>query len=144
MDQLVKNVIAGVTSVITYFFGGWSILLTSLFILNILDFILGIMASDEKINSKRLTEGGTKKGIMWMWILVANLVYMVLNHMGYDVGISIANWVALYFILTEIISLEENSEKLGSPVPTPVSFLINKFKEIVETKFKIEKSGGNE
>ena len=138
MDQIIKNMIAGVTSVFTYFFGGWSILLTSLLILNVLDFILGILSSDEKINSKRLTQGGTKKGIMWMWILIANLVYLVLDHMGYDIGVSIANWVTLYFILTEIISLEENSMKLGSPIPTPVSFLINKLKDVVETKFKVE------
>ncbi|MFF5993722.1 phage holin family protein [Lysinibacillus sp. KU-BSD001] len=138
MEQLAKNIIAGITSVFTYFFGGWSILLTSLLILNVLDFALGILSSDEKINSKRLTQGGTKKGIMWMWILVANLVYMVLNHMGYDIGVSIANWVTLYFILTEVISLEENSAKLGSPIPTPVSFLINKLKDVVETKFKVE------
>lgn len=137
MEQVVKNIIAGVTSVFTYFFGGWSILLTSLLIFNVLDFILGILASDEKINSKRLTEGGTKKGIMWMWILVANLVYLVLKHLGYDVGVSIANWVTLYFILTEIISLEENSAKLGSPIPQPVSFLINKIKELIETKFQV-------
>lgn len=138
MEQVSKNIIAGLTSVFTYFFGGWSVLLTSLLILNVLDFILGILSSDEEPNSKRLTEGGTKKGIMWMWILIANLVYMVLSHMGYDIGVSIANWVTLYFILTEVISLEENSAKLGSPIPQPVSFLINKLKDVVETKFKVE------
>ncbi|MER2107469.1 MAG: phage holin family protein [Solibacillus sp.] len=138
MDQLVKNVIAGVSSIFTYVFGGWSILLTTLFVLNLLDFILGILSSEEEPNSKRLTEGGTKKGIMWMWILVANLVYLVLQYLGYDIGVSIANWVALYYILTEIISLEENSAKLGSPIPQPVSFLINKVKQILETKFKVE------
>ena len=136
MESMAKNIIAGVTSVFTYFFGGWSILLTTLLILNVMDFVLGILASDEKINSKRLTQGGTKKGIMWMWILVANLVYMVLLYLGYDLGVSIANWVTLYFILTEVISLEENSEKIGSPIPQPVSFLITKLKILIETKFK--------
>lgn len=138
MEQLAKNFIAGVTSAFTYIFGGWSILLTTLFVLNILDFILGILSSEEEPNSKRLAQGGTKKGIMWMWIAVANLVYLVLQHLGYDVGVSIANWVALYYILTEIVSLEENSAKLGSPIPQPVSFLINKMKQILETKFKVE------
>ena len=42
---------------------------------------------------------------------------MVLEHQGYPLGMSIANWVALYYILTELISLEENSEKLGRSNP---------------------------
>lgn len=138
METLIKNIFAGIASIFTYFFGGWSILLTTLLVLNALDFILGILASDEKINSKRLTQGGTKKGIMWMWILVANLVFLVLKHLGYDIGISVANWVTFYFILTEVISLEENSAKLGSPIPQPVSFLINKMKFAIEDKFNKE------
>lgn len=141
MEQMAKNFLAGITTIFTYLFGGWSILLTTLFILNVLDFILGILASDDPINSKRLTEGGTKKGIMWMWILIANLVYLILHYMGYDVGISIANWVAAYYILTEIISLEENSSKLGSPIPQPISWAVNKLKEIINTKFNVGGEG---
>lgn len=135
MQQIIKGGIAGVCSLFAYAFGGWSVLLTTFLILNILDFILGILASDEAINSDRLTKGGTKKMIMWMWIGIANLLYMVLQHQGYDLGVSIANWVALYYILTELISLEENSEKLGAPIPMPISFAINKFKFIIEEKF---------
>lgn len=130
-----KAGIAIVGSVFAYFFGGWSILITTLLILNVLDFVTGILASDDNVNSKRLTQGGTKKGLMWMWVLVANLLSMVVEYMGYPVGISIANAVLLYFILTEFVSLEENSQKLGSPMPTPITFLVQKLKDILEMKF---------
>ena len=134
MDQIVKNIVAGVTSLFTYFFGGWSILLTSLFVLNVLDLMLAFVACEEKVRSRHLQMRGTQKGIMWMWVLVANLVYMVINHLGYDIGVSVANWVALYFILNEVIALEENSSKLGLPMPQPVIFLIDKVKLAIETK----------
>lgn len=139
MQQIVKGGIAGGCSLFAYFFGGWSILLTTFLILNILDFILGILASDEVISSDRLTKGGTKKMIMWMWIGIANLLYMVLQNQGYDLGVSIANWVTLYYILTELISLEENSEKLGSPIPMPISFAVNKLKFLMDEKFGQQK-----
>lgn len=139
MEQIVKNIIAGVVSVFTYFFGGWSILLTSLFVLNILDLILAFAACEEKVRSQHLQRRGTQKGIMWMWVLVANLVYMVISYLGYDIGVSVANWVALYFILNEVIALEENSSKLGLPMPQPVIFLMDKVKDVIETKLS---SGG--
>lgn len=139
MEQIVKNIIAGVVSVFTYFFGGWSILLTSLFVLNVLDLMLAFAACEEKVRSKHLQRRGTQKGIMWMWVLVANLVYMVISYLGYDIGVSVANWVALYFILNEVIALEENSSKLGLPMPQPVIFLMDKVKDVIETKLS---SGG--
>lgn len=139
MEQIVKNIIAGVVSVFTYFFGGWSILLTSLFVLNVLDLMLAFAACEEKVRSQHLQRRGTQKGIMWMWVLVANLVYMVISHLGYDIGVSVANWVALYFILNEVIALEENSSKLGLPMPQPVIFLMDKVKDVIETKLS---SGG--
>ena len=139
MEHLAKNIIAGVVSVFTYFFGGWSILLTSLFVLNVLDLMLAFVACEEKVRSRHLQMRGTQKGIMWMWVLVANLVYMVISHLGYDIGVSVANWVALYFILNEVIALEENSSKLGLPMPQPVIFLMDKVKLAIETKLS---SGG--
>ena len=139
MEHLAKNIIAGVTSIFTYFFGGWSILLTSLFVLNVLDLMLAFVACEEKVRSRHLQMRGTQKGIMWMWVLVANLVYMVISHLGYDIGVSVANWVALYFILNEVIALEENSSKLGLPMPQPVIFLMDKVKLAIETKLS---SGG--
>ncbi|RUS55067.1 hypothetical protein QI30_08845 [Kurthia sp. 3B1D] len=123
---------------LSYFFGGWSFFLTFLFILNVLDFVLGILSSPYATSSNRLYKGGIKKGIMWMWVGISNLIYMLLLHLGFDVGIVIPNFVACYYILMELVSLEENSERMGMPMPTPVKYLVNKLREIIDGKFKID------
>ena len=135
MEQVCKYFISGVTALVSYFFGGWSLFLTVLFTLNVLDFILGILASDEAPNSKQLFKGGVKKGIMWLWVGISNLIFMLLIYLGYDSSVIIPNWVAAYYILMELVSLEENSEKLGMPLPSPVRFMINKFRGIMESIF---------
>nr|WP_252289339.1 phage holin family protein [Peribacillus asahii] len=58
--------------------------------------------------------------MMWVWIVVANLIYLVLNHQGLKVGAIIPNAVAILFILNEVASLGENSAKLGINIPEPV------------------------
>lgn len=139
MTQMIKVWLASVCSIFAYIFGGWSILLTTLLILNVLDMIVGILASRDPLNSRRLTEGGTRKGIMWMWVLIANLLHLVLEKMGYPLGVSIANWVVIYYIITELVSLEENTEKLGAPIPGPISFAVEKLKMIMNSKFENKK-----
>jgi len=143
MEHIFK-VISLITASIAYFFGGWTFFLTFLFVLNILDFALGILSSEEPTSSNRLYKGGIKKGIMWMWVGVSNLVYMLLLHLGFDVGIVIPNYVACYYILMELVSLEENSERMGMPMPTPVKWLIMKLRTITDSKFKGMESEDNQ
>jgi len=49
---------------------------------------------------------------------------LILLELGYNVGEVLPNFVTLYFIILELISLEENSKKLGLAMPTPLSFFI--------------------
>lgn len=116
----IKVTITVIGGAIAYAVGGWSILLTTLLILNAFDYLSGWMANLGNISSKIGFRGVIKKGMMWVWIVVANLVYLVLQHMGYDFGEIIPNAVALSFIVNELVSLGENSIKLGISVPAPV------------------------
>lgn len=138
MDRIEQILILGPSSLISYYLGGWTLFLTVLFVLNGLDILTGFLANRKKRSSQKMYAGGIKKGIMWMWVGISNLVYMLLQHLGYNVGIIIPNYVALYFIIMEIISLEENSKKLGLDMPTPLSFFIEKLKEIFN-----KNTGGN-
>lgn len=138
MDQFERMIILSVSSFVTYFLGGWSILLTALIVLNTLDYATGLIANWKRRSSKKAFKGGIKKGIMWMWVGVANLIYLVLLHLGYDAGEVLPNFVTVYFIILEIISLEENSKKLGVVMPTPLSFFMSKLKDIFNSK-----TGGN-
>ncbi|GLC88273.1 phage holin family protein [Lysinibacillus piscis] len=138
MEQIERVVILSVSSFITYFLGGWSILLTALITLNALDYATGLTANWRKRSSYKAFRGGIKKGIMWMWVGVSNLIYLILLELGYDAGEVLPNFVTLYFIILEIISLEENSKKLGLDMPTPLSFFVEKLKEIFN-----KSTGGN-
>ncbi|KMY49252.1 phage holin family protein [Peribacillus loiseleuriae] len=105
---------------LSWLIGGWSLLLTVLLILNFLDFITGMAASWGDINSKRGFQGIIKKGLMWVWIVIANLIYLILGEQGLEAGQVIPDAVTVMFILNEIVSLSENSARLGVDMPEPI------------------------
>lgn len=120
MEQILKTVISIVGGIVSYFLGGWSLLLTTLLVLNIFDYATGMAANWGQISSKRGFQGIIKKGVMWVWIVVANLLYMVLAQQGFDLSQIIPDGVVILFIINEITSLGENSIKLGINVPEPI------------------------
>lgn len=134
MEHVDKILVLGTTSFVTYFLGGWSMLLTALLVLNILDFATGLTANWKNRLSSKAFRGGVKKGIMWMWIGISNIVYSILLYLGYDMGEVLPNCVAIYYIIMEIISLEENSKKLGMGMPSPLGFAIDKLRDIFNAK----------
>ena len=129
MENIIKTTISTIGAVISWLVGGWGLLLTVLLILNILDFITGMAASWGSISSQRGYKGIVKKGMMWVWIVAANLIYMVLLDLGYSVGQVIPDGVALLFIINELISLGENSAKLGLDMPTQIKKALDIFNE---------------
>lgn len=120
MEQILKTAISIIGGVVSYFLGGWSILLTTLLFLNVFDYVTGMAANWGEISSKRGFRGIVKKGVMWVWIVVANLLYMVLAKEGFDLSQIIPDGVVILFIINEITSLGENSIKLGINVPEPI------------------------
>lgn len=118
--KYLQEVIAAIVGFFTWLVGGWSIPLTVLFILNIFDFLTGMAANWGDISSNRGYKGIVKKGMMWVWIVVANLMYLVLDYQNLEIGVVIPNAVATMFIINEVISLGENSIKLGINIPEPL------------------------
>lgn len=136
METTVKTALSVVGGVISWFVGGWGLLLTVLLIFNVLDFLTGMAANWGTISSSRGYKGIIKKGMMWVWIIVANLIYMVLLDMGYSIGQVIPDGVALLFIINELISLGENSGKLGLDMPGPIKKALDIFNEKKEGETK--------
>ena len=130
MESVTKAILLTVGSVISWLVGGWSLLLTVLLILNAFDFITGVAASWGSISSRAAYKGVIKKSMMWVWVVVSNLVYLVLLEEGFAIGEIIPNSVVILFIASEIISLGENSAKLGLNMPGPVQRAL----EIFNTK----------
>lgn len=136
MDNVFKLAVTTIGGTISWLVGGWGLLLTVLLILNALDFITGMAANWGSINSKKGYNGVVKKGMMWVWIVVANLVYMILLDMGYSIGQVIPDGVALLFIINELISLGENSIKIGLDIPAPIKKALEIFEEHKEGERK--------
>lgn len=120
MEQILKTVISIIGGIVSYFLGGWSVLLTLLLFLNVFDYVTGMAANWGQISSKIGFRGIIKKCVMWVWIVVANLLYMVLAKEGFDLSQIIPDGVVILFIINEITSLGENSIKLGINVPEPI------------------------
>lgn len=120
MEQILKAAVSVIGGIVSYFLGGWSLLLTTLLVLNAFDYVTGMAANWGQISSKRGFKGIIKKGVMWVWIVVANLLYMVLAEQGFDLSQIIPDGVVILFIINEITSLGENSIKLGISVPKPI------------------------
>lgn len=52
--------------IVSYFLGGWSLLLITLLVLNVFNYATGMAASWGQISSKRGFKGIIKKGVMWV------------------------------------------------------------------------------
>lgn len=132
--DLLKLIISVLTGFIGWLVGGWTLLLSVLFILNIIDYATGITAAAlyGKISSKQGLKGIVKKIMIWVWVAVANLVYMTTNHLGLDLGQILPNAVAVLFIINEVVSIGENSGKLGYPVPEPIAHALEVFNKTKE------------
>lgn len=127
MEQISKYLVTTVGGAVSWLVGGWELLMTVLLILNAIDFFTGMAANWGTINSKRGYQGIIKKGMMWVWIVVANLIYLVLLDQGFSIGQIIPDAVVLMFIFNELVSLGENSAKLGIDMPAPVKKALDIF-----------------
>lgn len=113
MEQILKIIISVAGGTVAYLFGGWSILLTSLLVLNVFDYVTGCAANWGDISSKKGYRGLVKKGFMWVLVMTANIIYAVLKYLGYDSGQIVPNAVVVGFIINEVVSLLENAGKMG-------------------------------
>ena len=125
MDHVLKTVISAAAGFASYFLGGWGVLLTTLLFLNVVDYATGVAANWGQISSKIGFRGIIKKCVMWVWIVVANLLYMVLKKEGFDSSQFIPNGVVILFIINEITSLGENSIKLGVEPPEAIKKVLS-------------------
>lgn len=132
--NIIKIIVSTIVGFLSWLIGGWTLLLAVLFTLNILDYITGLTASwmNGEISSKKGLKGIVKKVIVWVWVVVANLLYMATNQIGLDIGQVLPNAVAVLFIVNEVISIGENSHKMGVPMPAPISKALAIFKNTNE------------
>lgn len=106
---------------LTWLIGGFDLLIQVLLILMIFDYISGVIAGYKanKLNSKRAFKGIGKKIMILIVISCSSLLSYILKN-DY-----IRDAIGIFYVATEIMSIIENAEKCGVPIP-------NKLKKALE------------
>ena len=115
MDNIFKNIMAGICTVLSFLFGDMEGLMVALIAQIILDYISGVIAAavEKRLSSEVGAKGIAKKIFMLLIVALANIVDI--NVIG-D-GHVLKTVTVVFYICNECISLIENAGRIGVPVP---------------------------
>ena len=115
MDNIFKNIMAAICTLISFLFGDMEGLMVALVALIILDYISGVIAAavEKRLSSEVGAKGIAKKIFMLLIVALANIVDI--NVIG-D-GHVLKTVTVVFYICNECISLIENAGRIGVPVP---------------------------
>ena len=115
MDNIFKNIMAGICTVLSFLFGDMEGLMVALVALIILDYISGVIAAavEKRLSSEVGAKGIAKKIFMLLIVALANIIDI--NVIG-D-GHVLKTVTVVFYICNECISLIENAGRIGVPVP---------------------------
>ena len=114
-DEVSEFMIAGIVGILGWFFGGLDGFLKVLIACTMVDYITGICraGSEGKISSAIAFKGIARKIVMFFLVGIAHIIdkHMLNDNQALKVA------VCLFYIGNEGISIIENAEKLGVPIP---------------------------
>ena len=154
--EKVKAIFISIGSAISSFFGVLFIPIILMVICNTLDFITGIVAAHckgEQVRSKVFYRGIAKKVGMWCLVLVGVLVDETIRYSVSQFGIAlpftflIACIVAVWIVCNELLSILENLDEIGVPMPDFLKKLIRYLQHKTEAQVlfpDIEEGEGGE
>lgn len=117
LETYFKMAVAGLGTLITYLFGGWSSLLGILLAFVVIDYITGWIAAKVhgKLSSSIGFKGIAKKVMIFSIVAVAHLADMA-------IGEAIFMTATIYFYLAnELLSITENVGRMGVDLPPTIS-----------------------
>lgn len=126
IDSFHTFVVGGGMASITFLLGGFDNLITALAVFMAVDFIFGLFAGTKETgaSSKRALHGLIKKGAMIGLVIIANQLDIIAGTGDSQV---LRNAMILFLIAVEGISILENMERLGVPIP---KFLRQRFEQM--------------
>ena len=152
--EKVKITVIGVFAAMSSWLGTLAIPVYILLACNLIDYITGIKAANvrkEQVSSYRSITGITKKVFMYFLILIGVFVDIMLQYMFQNLNIPIALpfivgcFVACWLVFNELISILENLDDIGVPMPPFLMPIVKKLRGTIEKKGKdIEESIGNQ
>lgn len=138
-----KTIFISIGSAISSFFGVLFIPIILMVICNTLDFVTGIVAAHckgEQVRSKVFYRGIAKKVGMWCLVLVGVLVDETIKYSIAQFGITfpftflIACIVAVWIICNELLSILENLDEIGVPMPAFLKKVIKYLQHSTESQ----------
>lgn len=149
MDKAIKAVITTILTFVAEKFGGLGYVLLMLTVLMLMDYITGLIASSvEKIqgvdggglSSKKGLTGILKK-VLYIIVVGVAVVIDILLYISTDIvnvqlpAVALfSTLVCIWFILNEMLSILENVERIGIPIPTWLTKIVGLLKNKVDTK----------
>ena len=129
MKSIVMAVSGAVGSTLAFFFGGWDTSIAVLLSLMVIDYITGLLVAGVFHKSKKSESGAlesnacfkglVKKGMILLYVVVGNLLDKQLGADFVRTGVCVA------FIVNEVISITENGDLMGIPLPSVVRKALN-------------------
>ena len=138
-----KVAIIGFFAVVSSWLGTLAIPVYVLVACNVIDYITGITAAGvqkQQISSYKGIVGIAKKVFMWLLIVVGVFVDVMLQYMFNSLNIPIALpfivgcIVACWLVFNELISILENLNDIGVPMPPFLMPIVKKLRHTVEKK----------
>jgi toxin secretion/phage lysis holin len=128
-DKIFGLIVAGIGVTANHLWGEWSPLLQVLVLFVLVDYSTGLMASavEGKLNSKVGFRGIPKKVMIFAMVAVGHAIDRALGdgHIFRDATI-------FFYLSNELLSIVENSGRLGLPVPD----VIKRAVEVLKGKVK--------
>jgi len=134
----VKAIAAAIVSLFAYFFDiGLAPAMLALFSLSLIDLFTAFLArnADQKEPfSRPIRKTGHKLAGYFASI---SAVYILAKIVSSDIGIDLTvldNMLVWFFVVHEVVSIIENLNTAGIPIPVPFLDKLKKVKEIIENK----------
>lgn len=126
MDELEKifsfqsAIVGGLCAFFCKILGGYDVLLQVVLVAMLLDYITGIIKAyqNKKLSSKTGINGIIKKIVMLMIVSFCVSMNQIWQLIG--TGVNIRNLILLFYLGNESISLFENCEAIGVPIPKAI------------------------
>lgn len=123
---------SGCLSLIIYLIGGYDILIKTLLVMMVIDYITGIMKGykNKNINSNIAYRGLRKKVMVLFIVMAASQMDVILQ------GVGIRTLVLMFYVATEFLSILENAAILGIPIPEKLKVALEQCRDKQEIKTK--------
>lgn len=141
--EKVKVAVIGFFAVVTSWLGTLAIPVYILVACNVIDYVTGITSAcvrKEEVSSYKGILGIAKKVFMYLLIVVGVFIDLMLQYMFKNLNIPISLpfivgcIVACWLVLNEMLSILENLNEIGVPMPPFLMPLVDRIKGSVEKK----------